>query len=208
MQGIRTLVPFTSWSWNLLGVSFGVNSFIAHHSLGGNPVPLPLLRVALLLYETAVPASFLVTFVVSYIIWPNIIKQGGSTKGISSPRTLVWHNANVAMALLESAMLGGIPITLSHATIIAFYGISYVLFTWILRHFWVPHKGPQFLYFFFDTTLGKTTTFALLALLGVMMSFYAIFCFAEMLLTLIGGGLLTHVLFVLVLCALLCRFKD
>lgn len=210
MEGIRTLLPYTSWAWNVLGISFALNAFIAHQGgLNGNSdLPKPLLRVALLLYEIAAPSALLVSFVISYAIWPNIIRQGGSTANIKATRTLIWHNANLMMALAEIVLLGGIPVKLEHFAVAPIFGTIYVLVTWSLMHYWKPSAGPQFLYFFFDTTLGMTATYAILVLLAVMLSFYGLFALVDLLLIYFGGGIVSRLVFVIFTCTMVCRFRD
>lgn len=209
MEGTRTLLPYTSWSWNLLGISFTLNAIIAYQGGIRNVVlPQSILRVALILYEIAAPSSLLVSFVISHAIWPNILRQRGSTDEIKATRTLIWHNANVMMALTEIACLGGIPVQLRHFAVAPLFGIVYVLFTWSLAHYWKSSEGPQFIYFFFDTTLGAKSTYAILILLVVMLCFYGFLAIASHLLHYIGGGLLSHLLFVFLICAGVCRFRD
>lgn len=210
MEGIRTLCPYTSWAWNLLGVSFALSAYIAHRAGvdGKQDVPQPLLRVAFLCYEIAAPSALLVSFVVSYAIWPNIIRQGASTANIKAPRTLIWHNANIIMALAETVLLGGIPVKLQHMAVAPTFGMVYVLFSWSLMHYWKPSQGPQFLYFFFDTTLGTTSTYAMIGLMAVMLAFYGLFAVADMLLDHFGGGLIPRLLFVIATCTMVCRFRD
>jgi hypothetical protein len=191
-----------------LGVSFALSAYIAHQSLKGNQVPQYLLRAALIMYETAAPSTLLVSAVIRYAIWPNILRRGNSTKEISRLRTLIWHNANVVMALSETALWGGIPVKLGHVAVSPMYGFLYIVCAWSLQHFWRPDVGPQFIYFFLDTTLGKTTTYALLTLLAVLMTFYGIFAVAHIILEWMGGGVLTHLLFVVVLSSFVCRFRD
>jgi hypothetical protein len=205
------MMPFTSWSWNVLGVSFALNAWIAYQAgvlQRQDYVPPSLLRMALLLYSVATPSTLLVSFVVTYAIWPNLLRQKISTKNIKSPRTLIWHNANVMMALTESFLLGGIPVRIRYIAVAPMLGILYVLFTWYRMNSWKPTEGPQFIYFFFDTTLGIKTTLALLVLLLVMMMFYTIFAMAHSLLPILGGSLVFHISFVTVVCAIVCRFRD
>ena len=197
MDGIRTLLPYTSWSWNLLGISFALNAIIAYQAGVKNVIlSQSIVRMALILYEIAAPSSLLVSFVISHAIWPNILRQRGSTDEIKSTRTLIWHNANVIMALTEISCLGGIPVQLRHFSVAPLFGTAYVLVTWSLANYWKPSEGPQFIYFFFDTTLGLKSTYAILILLVVMLCFYGLLALATLLLDYIGGGLLSHLLFV------------
>ena len=209
MEGIRTLLPYTSWSWNLLGISFALNAIIAYQGgVMSVAVSPSILRLAIILYEIAAPSSLLVSFVISHAIWPNILRQRGSTDEIKATRTLIWHNANVMMAMTEIACLGGIPVQLRHFAVAPLFGTVYVLVTWSLVNYWKPSEGPQFIYFFFDTTLGAKSTFAILILLVVMLCFYALLAIASQLLHYLGGGLLSHLFFVFLICAGVCRFRD
>jgi len=209
ITGLKTQFPFTSWSWNLLGVSFGLNAYIAFLAATQNHISPWLLRTALLTFETAVPCALLVSSVVRYVIWPNVLKQGGSAEGLKHPRALLMHNANVILALTELSLLGGPPIYFSHASMAPLFGITYVIFTWCTTKWWAPDiHGPQFFYFFLDTTLGTTTSLALLVLLAVLMIFYALVSFARTVLASLGGGVLVHLLFVALLSAGVCRVND
>jgi hypothetical protein len=88
-SGIKTQFPFTSWSWNLLGISFALNAYIAFLAASHQSVHPWLLRIALLVYETAAPCTLLVAAVVRYAIWPNILKSGGNAQGLKGARALL-----------------------------------------------------------------------------------------------------------------------
>ena len=209
MTGFKTQLPFTSWAWNLLGLSFALNAYITLLTTSQQTIAPWILRTALLVYETAAPCTLLVAAVVRYAIWPNILRNGGSTNELRHPRTLLMHNANVIMALSELSLLGGLPIHPSHVSMAPLFGISYVLFTWCMTYQWADQShGPQFFYFFLDTTLGTTTSMALLALLIVLMGSYLLMMVAQVVLNSIGGGVLVHILFVALISAGVCRRKD
>eukprot|EP00541_Cyclophora_tenuis_P009597 CAMPEP_0116563556 /NCGR_PEP_ID=MMETSP0397-20121206/12800_1 /TAXON_ID=216820 /ORGANISM="Cyclophora tenuis, Strain ECT3854" /LENGTH=208 /DNA_ID=CAMNT_0004090015 /DNA_START=174 /DNA_END=799 /DNA_ORIENTATION=+ len=201
-------VFLTSWSWNLLGLSFAMSGYIAYTAASeGMDPPSPwFLRIALLMYETAAPQTLLVSAVVRYAIWPRVLAGTGDTKDLRHPRTLLWHNANSAIALLEAAFLGGLPVLMSHVAIAPMFGIAYILFSWVMAPYWRPDCGPQFIYFFMDTTLGKGNAIAIMILLMVLMVFYGLFAIASTLLA--GSGILAHAFFVFALCALVFRFND
>jgi hypothetical protein len=206
MTGFRTQLPFTSWSWNLLGLSFALNGVIALNSQ--NDVSPWLLRMALLVFETAAPSALLVAFVIRYAIWPRALQHGDTTQ-LKLPIVLIWHNANVIMILSEVCLLGGIHIDAhaSYFSVAPIFGIVYVVFTWYMIPRW-SKEGPQFIYFFFDTTLGWTTSIALLMLLVVLMVFYGLFGALVHVLSNLQGGLFIHTLAVLVVSSLICRFQD
>lgn len=88
------------------------------------------------------------------------------------------------------------------------FGIAYVLFSWAMSGRWTPGRGPQFLYFFLDTTLGWTGSFAILALLAIQFIFYALFSLVDDALENLQGGFLTHVLGIILACFFVCRFRD
>lgn len=217
MHGFRTMLPFTSWAWNLLALSFGFNACISYQALvSANDTTVVvvepwMLRTAVLLFETASPTALLVAFVVRYGIWPQVLSHGtgkNPTSALKHPRTLLWHNANVIMALTEVSLLGGLPVRYADFSISALFGLLYICFSWMTMHYWAPGAGPQFLYFFFDTTLGKTTSMALVVLLVALMVFYGLFCVLHQILDHLGGGPLVHGLAVVLLSSAVCRFRD
>ena len=211
MRGYRTQLPFTSWAWNLLGISFLLNGLIALWIANDKEVYVTpwLLRAALLVYETAAPTTLLVACVVRYAIWPRVLEASGDSAQLKGFQALVMHNVNVFMALTEVSLLGGLPVRFSHCSVAPMFGLVYILFTWIMIPRWTPGEGPQFIYFFFDTTLGVKFMFiALLALLLVLMSFYGLFGAIDQSLSHFEGGLIVHVLAVIVVSSVVCRFRD
>lgn len=204
MTGVRTQLPFTSWSWNFLGVSFALNGIIA---LRPNNISPWMLRIALLLFEMAAPSALLVAFVIRYAIWPRVLQEGETTQ-LKSPMVLIWHNANVIMVLTEVCLLGGgMPIRAKHVSVAPALGIVYVLFTWFMVPRW-SSEGPQFIYFFLDTTLGSTTSIALLILLVVLIVFYGLFGALYHILSNWNEGCIMRTLATILLSSLVCRFRD
>ena len=145
-------------------------------------------------------------------IWPGILRlPDGNTAELRSARNRMMHNMNAVFALSEACLLSGLPVRWSDAALAPLWGVAYVLFSWAMTHRWndVRQHGPQFIYFFFDTTLpGYMVTKALLLLLFVQMVFYGLFCSASALLTWLDGGVATHVLFVVVAASMVMRFRD
>uniref|UniRef100_A0A7S1VSZ3 Uncharacterized protein n=1 Tax=Grammatophora oceanica TaxID=210454 RepID=A0A7S1VSZ3_9STRA len=210
MKGWKTMCPFTSVSWNLLGLYNLLAAIVAYQvALGRSPSPA-LMRLTVIIWETAAPCTLLVASVIRYAIWPNVIKQGGSTANLKHPRTLIMHNANVLIALTEIALLGGLPLRFSEMALAPLYGILYVVFSWSMRSRWAaPENGPQFLYFFFDTTQGWTTSIALIVLLVVLLVFYVVMALSIRTLNLLGGeSLLWHLAYIVGVCSLVCRVRD
>ena len=71
LEGFKTLCPFTSVSWILLGLSFSINAMIAFQVDFGTEETIEpwVLRFALILWELSAPFSTLVSAVVRYAIW-------------------------------------------------------------------------------------------------------------------------------------------
>jgi hypothetical protein len=220
IRGLRTLAPFTSVAWNLLGAAFALSGYVAlaadrhRRSSEGRATGVPVvspwtLRAALVLWEIAAPFTLLVSAVIRYAIWPRLIATNGATVNLKTLRNVLMHNANVLMATTEIALLGGLPVLWRHVSLAPLVGCAYVVWSWSATGIWNgPEHGPQYIYFFFDTTLGAKATWALVILLAVMMAFYSLMVAAESLLESAGGGLTVHALFVAVVCGSVMRFRD
>merc|ERR1712165_521675 len=107
--------------------------------------------------------------------WERALKVRKATDHLKHPSILLQHNANIFMSLLEVGILGGMKLRFTDIALAPLFGLTYVLFTWSIKHRWLPSGDPQFPYFFLDTTVGKTTSYALVCLLIVLLVFYCIF---------------------------------
>ena len=219
LRGFYCQAPFTVWAWNLLGLSFAVNAYLTYaSSLSSGLDPKPanvhpwLLRAGVVLFETAAPLTLLVSAVVTYAIWPRALEARNvedPTRTLKTFRSLAYHNANVAFAMAEVALWGGLSVRRQDVSLSILFGCCYILFAWTIRNWWNPRAGPQFLYFFLDTTLGYTTTMALVVLCGVLMAFYGLFCLLQVTLdTYLGKSFLAHVLAWVLVCAAVGRVRD
>jgi len=229
LQGIKTMFPFTSWSWNMLGLSYSLNALIALSVATGQDVWIAqlqnnwLLRLALIVWEVAAPCVILVSTVIRFAIWEMLLKAGGDTSNLKSFRNVMMHNANAFFVVLEVSLLGGLPVRFNEASLAPLFGVCYVIFTWNMANRWTERKhGPQFIYFFFDTTMGKVTTIALVCLLCALLIFYALFATARIVLDSLSGvfkqandgddysvtELACHASFALLLTSAVCRFRD
>ena len=229
LRGIGTLCPFTSWSWVLLGVGFFLRGLIAlaaakaeGASDGGGDVPewavsilehSNLLRATLITWELSAPFAILVSTVTKYVLWPVAIK-GGKPHNLAGVRNQLQHNLNSVSILLEATLLGGPPVKFSHLSVAFVMGIVYISFTWIMAvvYFGDSTVGPQYIYWFFDTTLGKTTTIAIVGLTTALTTFFVVFSLAMS--TFLGGGgdeppsLLLNIAFLVVGTHLVCKFRQ
>mmetsp|Transcript_25698 Transcript_25698/g.37896 ORF Transcript_25698/g.37896 Transcript_25698/m.37896 type:complete len:323 (+) Transcript_25698:58-1026(+) len=215
LVGLRSLAPFTWWCWVLLGVTFVLTGTISMlFAIDRTDLIHPWhLRLALLSFEISAPCAFLVSTVVKYALWPHLYRSKGSegTKVFQSFMGIVTHNLNVIFVTAEVALLGGIPVFMSHVAICPLLGLIYVQFAWWMSNRWYPQEngsGPQFLYFFLDTTLGWTTTKALVALLFVLLLFYVVFSVIDDVLEHLDGGLVLHLTSCVLASCLACRIRD
>ena len=210
LTGKFFLYPFTSWCWMILGINFLLSGYITLCIDSNQTVSPLLLRTSLMLWQTSAPFTLLVAAVVKYALWPAAIKSSGNGGVLMKTRPLLQHNANVVMALAELLLLGGLPVYIRHISLSFVWGISYTFFSWATMTHWNEQngKGPGTLYFFMDTTLGRTHTLALLCLLVTLMLFYAIFAGIEFLAGAIGEGFFAHLALLVVLCLLTCRVRD
>jgi uncharacterized membrane protein YobD (UPF0266 family) len=233
LTGIRTMFPFTSVSWNLLGAAFTLSAYIAWSAIatdmkerGDDSLLLSLpqlspswntvvLRTAILVWEVAAPNTLLVAAVVRYVIWPGVLRGDGDTSNLRNFRNMLMHNGNVLLALIETALTGGLPVRWSEVSLAPILGCMYVLFSWYMIDKWdtidkwnTKENGPQFIYFFFDTTLGAATSYALVALLAVLLIFYTLFVSVEHILAFMDGGWPFHVAFVVAVSSAVMRSRD
>ena len=134
------------------------------------------LRLTFIAWELAAPFAMLTSVISKYVLWPQAIK-GGKPHNLAGIRNQLQHNWNSIFVLTETALLGGIPVCLHHISLATGFGVCYMLFTWITGkyYFGSPTVGPQYLYFFMDTTLGKITTYAMVGLLFAMTMLYLLF---------------------------------
>lgn len=195
LTGLKHLCPFTSWSWTLLTLSFSTTAYITLMADLGKAADIdPLvLKAGIVLWEVASPLAVLVSTVVRYAIWPPVLAS-------KRPHQLgdflyqMQHNANSVFALVELCLLGGLPVKLSHICLPAFVGGIYILFTWSrCFSYAAPEQGPQYIYWFMDTSLGVQTTISLAALVFVLVLAFLTFAAIAALLDRYGHSLLVHV---------------
>lgn len=212
LRGFGTLCPFTAWCWLLLGLSFTFNGSIAWAADTGRVDLIEpwMLRTALILWELSAPFALLVSSVIRYAIWPAVL-AGGKPHKLACFRNQMQHNCNTIFSLTEVSLLGGIPVQLSHLSLAMAFGALYIVFTWFMGAWYYPQNrtedGPQYLYWFMDTTLERTTTISLLALLVALIASFGVFVGVNVLIEAVEGTVIAHSIFVIVLTSLTCRFS-
>ncbi|GMH74603.1 hypothetical protein TrRE_jg6681 [Triparma retinervis] len=165
MTGIRQLTWFTHWSWCLIGVYFASALILPN----GHPI-------SVVVWEIAMPNAFLVTIICTFVIWKGLLEKEASTDGMKRPRTLVMHNANIAMCACEM-FFASTDIHISHLGLAPLFGCLYVFFSWWRAPRISPESGPQYLYDFFDTTLPlQEVMINYCGVLFVLVAFYALVC--------------------------------
>ena len=267
MVGIKTLYPFTSWSFVLLGLYFTLASYITIQAIGiqqrqeqftaadlenayrtYNQTHRTLLRCTIVLWEISAPCTILIAVIVRYVMWPAALRRireqqqpssssSSSTFSLSTPahtlnsyQNICMHNINVLLALVERCLLSGLPVRYHEWTYAPLYGCVYVLFSWNMVGQYSDRRryGPHFIYFFLDTTLpGYFSSYALMALLLVLLLFYSLYCSIASILYYIDHTivdplltnnndeqyneycyLVAHVSVVVFICSLVMRFRD
>ena len=168
-----------------------------------------LLYLAPLCFEIAAPMSMLVSTVIKYGIWPRLLQAGGPTKTIQlkSFTNLMEHNVNVIFVFIEAGLIGNLPIYLRHLFMAPLFGMVYVLFSYVMASRWTPGNGPQYLYFFLDTTLGITSTKALFGLFVVLLLFYILFWILDQIMG-YSGSLWIRLGIVCSMSTIFCKFRD
>lgn len=189
------------------------------------------IQMAIYLFEVVAPTSMLVSFVVRYALWP-VAKKSGTSNILKTPIGLTTHNFNVFSSLLEVGLLGRMPVQMKDLAVGPLYGCMYIYFTWFMIYRWIPTtpstrskkelngqsngyevntdtRNPQFVYFFFDTTLGKWTHCSvLLILMTVLTVFFWIFSNVNDLMLYLGDTPLINFGVVMTLFSLVARFRD
>lgn len=208
MKGSKFLYMFTSWTWLLLGGTFLLSSYITWSIHNSGTAPQWLLVLTLMAWKTSAPLTLLVGSIVKYVLWPATYKKQGPNHTFKSLPSLLQHNFNIVMALTELLLIGGLPVRLNHIVLPLLFGIVYVFFSWSTMNHWNPKTGPAAVYFFFDTTLGRTHTIALIMLLGALTLFYVIFCVIEYFISIGSQGIGQNLIVIMVICLATCRIND
>lgn len=210
MNGIKSQIMFTSWCWNILTISFFLNGMICiadSESVFHHPM---VLKTAIILFEVAGPTSMLVSCITKYVLWPRSLHGVNGSQKLRLPVSLIQHNLNIISTLLEVCVLGIIPVSLSDWAVGPLFGLVYILFTWSMTHKLTDCGSPQFVYFFFDLTLGKRWILTVMTgLLLLLLAFFFIFTIVDDFVIWIGDEkLIAHLLTSLTLSAFACRFRD
>ncbi len=192
---------------------FSLSSYICFQQVGGteDKISKNLLRLTLALWELSVPFALLVSSIIRYVIWPRVLEETKDTSNLRTIPALLMHNANVAFAVIDAALLGGIPLRVQDFTLAPIVGCIYVIFSWCMSYQWTDRSyGPQYLYFFLDPTVpGYAPSIAILGLLFVLIVVYIIDVGIGYLLVALGGSsIITHIIFAAAISGGVMKFND
>lgn len=109
-----------------------------------HPILSLLSKIAWISYEISFPISFLVSMVVTYVLIPTAKKSELPVHAFFKPLPLIMHNANVLFMSIEF-MTNQLPFNFWHFPFLVFYGMIYIVFSWIWHHY----RGIYY-YFFLD----------------------------------------------------------
>jgi hypothetical protein len=172
-SGIKNLAFFTHWAWCSLGLYFFATLLPDLCQLAGVALPLSPL-VEPMLFTVCAPNALLVSVIVSFVLWPGLLKDNNDTSGMRATTVLLMHNFNSFAVVCEMVVAG----TRLHPNLIAvapLYGLLYVLFAWVWSHRCQPKDGVQYFYDFLDTTLPPGFQCgAFFGLLAVLLVFYGV----------------------------------
>jgi hypothetical protein len=142
MKQNYTLLFFTVWSWLMLGLYFATSAYLSFHDK--SQISSDFLQLVLISWEIAAPNALLVSVVITFVIWPEMVSKGVDTTGLAKPTVLMQHNLNSIMVVLE-LFCGNTPLTLSHAAVAPIFGLIYVLFSWLIASHISPKDGAVYL---------------------------------------------------------------
>lgn len=210
-SGLATLSSFTMVSWIVLGLSFFFAGISAYQAGENNIEDIPRwwIQAALILWQCAAPSAVLVSTTVKYVLWPMALQYESSNAEVfAHPLTLLEHNGNSIMVLTEMTLLGGLPLV--RIEIVVLFGIAYVVLSWLMMHRWSTDGSPQFLYPFFDVTLGWRTTVYLLVLLLALVTYYGMIASVSQFLNLYSNCLDGHLGILVLVSGVLvtCRWRN
>jgi hypothetical protein len=172
LVGIERCTMFTVWSWILQGFYFTFSAACTFATIYQSSFPSlylfcnsHLAWLSWILFEISFPVAYLVSGVVTYVLIPNCARQKSGLDTFFGPIALLMHNANVLFMGIEFT-LNKLHFASNHYVFMLFYGLSYVIFSWI----WHSRRG-YFYYFFLDYHRKGAVFWHLGLVTGIMILF-------------------------------------
>lgn len=166
---------FTVWCNTVAMAYFSVATVVGALQQSGNCnfILERLYPVLAILWEITLPMGYLVNLVVTFVLIPGMKKQGQFDKlrWILRWRPQALHNGYVLLVAIE-AIVATPCMSLQHFTVVPLYGLTYVVFSWVLFA-----RTGVFIYFFMDPRF-KFAPLALIFLLALLTLLYCVLYFA------------------------------
>lgn len=172
---IRLYSFFTAWTYWIQGIFFALGAWCSAADAGFVRHPGPqVVQLTHYSFELSTGCSLLVTVVVTFVIWPEMVKGGVKTADkLANFHDFMMHNITL-LEVVSEILLGRIPMYLAHLPFSVFWGLTYIIFSWMQgpRLARMAAKGDKklgnssqgnganFMYFFLDWTLPTGTLVA------------------------------------------------
>ncbi len=143
--GLERLVPFSSWTLMIFGLSMWINGLMSLFILFGvHPSPF-LVHAGVAVFATAFSAAVLTAVVVRYVILPSMIQNGSPIDHMFLPHEQVMHNWALILLAIELG-LGWMTVQAPMVSLGLTYGAIYLIFS----ELWALWGGGYYVYEFID----------------------------------------------------------
>ena len=143
--GLERLVPFSSWTLIIFGISMWINGLISLSILFGASPPGILVQVGVAFFSTAFSAAALTAVIVRHVILPSLIQNGRDVDHMFLPHEQVMHNWALILLAIELG-LGWMAVQAPMVSLGLTYGALYLIFA----EFWALWGGGYYVYEFID----------------------------------------------------------
>ena len=143
--GLERLVPFSSWTLIIFGISMWINGLISLSILFGSSPPGILVKVGVAFFSTAFSAAALTAVIVRHVILPSLIQNGRDVDHMFLPHEQVMHNWALILLAIELG-LGWMAVQAPMVSLGLTYGALYLIFA----EFWALWGGGYYVYEFID----------------------------------------------------------
>ena len=143
--GFERLVPFSSWTLLIFGLTMLWNGFSSFWVFLGHTPSEIILHIGTAIFAAAFSSAVLTASIIRYIILPNMVKRGIEIDHMFLPHEQVMHN--FALILLSCEFVfGTMSIRLPMIALGVVYGACYLIFA----ELWARYGGGYYVYEFID----------------------------------------------------------
>jgi len=164
-KGFTRLAAFTMWHFGLFGISFAISAACSWIHLSGGDVPEWMLIASPALFATTYACAILVTFVVSYHIIGDTIKNKYSLDKLFYWYEIVMHNFNVVL-LGIAIILNNFEVDWRYFALRIIFGIMYTIWARIYAS-----VAGVYIYSFLDPRLNGAPIIHVILLTIIVVSF-------------------------------------